>query len=285
MKNLLAFTFLMACLTIWHVQAVLAHPVHSRRLEVLNDRIREEPHSAMLYLERGDAFVSDKHWSEAEQDFLQAVKLDEKSGKPELHMARMWLKRANPKVAFKYCEQSLKKDKTLVSAHLLLAEIYSQMNQHDSAARTLTAVINQHPMTGAAVYLAIEGHLKKSSKGQYGERIQILQRGVDTLGPLVVLLAKLIELEIERNNPTAALSSIKMLPQHVQQEPKWLLTKAQLLSKLGKCKESELTLIEAKERFAGLNPRRSSSPMAKKLKTALEREDQAGCESDGLAKK
>lgn len=275
---------LLAMYFLYLVPQAFAHPTHGRRIDILSERISAAPSDPSNYLERGRSFLEVKEWAHAENDFKKAASLDSKSGKPELYLARVFLNQGNSQLALKNVQQALAKNRQFVAALSLLSEVYASQGKFTLATNALKKILLLHPHSGAEVYLSIDQLLERSAGTRFEERVEMLEQGIERLGPLVVLLSKLIELEIERNNPQAALANLALLPPKIGTQPQWLVQKAFLLEKLNRCEESQVALQKARERIDGLHPRRRGSKTTQALLQQIAQSKISSCHLKALPK-
>lgn len=255
LKKLLVLALLLLPLKI---STAYAHPVFEHQLEALSKKIANAPTNVDYYLLRGDVYLEQSRWSLAKADFERAAYLEPDSGRSDFHFGKLLHFQGELEGAIESLDVALSKNADLVAASLLKAKVLADSKEFKAAADQIGKVISSCKRPLPDLYIQRDRYLADSGAENH-KRVALLRDGVKQLGPLVVLLSKIVDLEKEAGNFDQALRDIDLLPSKLRTNPIWLVKKARLLQQTGRSADARAVAKEAKMRISALPKARQNS--------------------------
>lgn len=262
--------FIILLSTLFATSVAVAHPVHQQRIEILSAKITNEPQNSRYLLERGDVYLEENNWALAEADFLNAAKIDPSSGRSDFHFAKLWQFRGDSQKSLQFLDDALKKDENLIAAKLFRTKVFAARAEYNSAAEQLSQIISTTTSPLPDLFLKRDSYFAQDPSSSTQKRIEGLRQGTTLLGPLVVLVSKIVALETESGNFQQAIADIETLPLKLRKHPRWLVKKGHLLSKAGRKTDAKKVYLEANQRISAMPAQRQGTKAIRRLQIELE---------------
>ena len=123
------------------------------------------------------------------------------------------------------------------------------------------------------MYLERANSLADAGRTVLVQAIKSLDEGIETHGPLVVLQAKVIELELKRKNHRAALNRLDQILTLVSRKESWLALRGEILEQADQPQAAKLAYSDAQKAIRNLPQAIRQKPatmtLAEKLKQKL----------------
>lgn len=238
---------------------VFAHGVVHQQIDELTIQLEQDHTNVLLLLNRALLFADDQNWQRAKQDFNAARLLDSSISIVDLHEAKMWFSADRADLSFPLINRYLQLNPEVLAAVSLRAKVNDKLGNSKAAVTDFTQVVQQSKMVLPEMYLQWAKAQTKVIPLNYQKIHQIIQLGLDKLGPLVVLLQYGIDFDRQQKNYQSALYWLEKLPSRLRQQPFWLVEKADLLIALNKDSEATfqykiaLNRLQEKRRLGRFN--------------------------------
>lgn len=234
--------------------------------------IKEQPNQSVLYLKRGELHRENKHWQLAWADYQQAQRLP--ASREQQHeilfcMGRMQLQSGHPDQALPLLQQVLEANPGYIRVRLNLARAYLALNQPEQAVRQMDIYISLLKRPSPDVYLERARMAQTLGPESYQQVVRGLEEGVNALGPIVTLLAELIDVHLQHGNTDTALAGFEQLPPVIKSLPKWQAKKGDIYMQAGNLEAALRTYEKALEIISELPARRQSTPAMRDLEKYL----------------
>ena len=184
-------------------------------------------------------------------------------------MGRMRLQSGHPEQAVPLLEKVLDQDPGYIRARLNRARAYFASGKPTQAVDHMDRYISLLKRPSPDFYLERAQMVQALGPDSYERVVQGLDDGISTLGPIVTLLGKLIEVHLQHGDTERALARLEQLPPLIKSLPKWQAKKADIHTQAGNRQAACGTYQEALQSILGLPARRQSTPAMRDLKKYL----------------
>lgn len=263
MKNLLLLFFF---LNLVFINTAVAHgDIHERIVEVTK-AIEISPDSAYLYMKRGKLYFQHESYKKSIKDLKISKNLGYHSDEQNLLLARAYFGLKDFKMSRQYCEEMLSAEPRNVRAIKVLARIYYETGSFRKSALTFEKLIDYSNKSLPENYVEASKAWAALDNGE-GERrsIAIINMGIETLGNLISLQQRLIELALINEDYNAAIETqlgiIKLSPR--KEAAYYRLSELQSLN--NDMEEALVSLNLAKTHFNALPVRLQNTASMKAL--------------------
>jgi tetratricopeptide (TPR) repeat protein len=213
---------------------VLAHPGAEDQLAYLTQRIEAEPDNQSLLIQRGAVYSIEGRFEAALSDLRQAETL----GNPlavAYQLGVLYYRKGDFASARQYFDITLKADPHHAQSLEYRARVLRDAGEHEAAIEDLTLFFALTPNPNPGHFLSAARMLGESGGGesQFSEQgiaaaIEMLDRGMNQLGLTPQLQHYAIELELQRNNPAAAIARQESLEPMLGASPDWQVRMGEL---------------------------------------------------------
>ena len=229
--------------------SVVAHPVASERLELVNQRIAADPTQAALYLERGQIYHHEDAWDAALADYQRAAELGLDPNVSDLAHGELLQQAGRPAEAKVFLDRLLNQHPDHLQALEARARAYSALGLTAAAADDYHRLLTLAPKPAPDLYLeAIRAAVRADRNA---DALRWADMGLDRLGPLSVLATEAIELEVTRRRYDHAIARLDRIVATSSFVEKWLVRRAEVLALAGRQEDAcaaYKTALEALER-------------------------------------
>lgn len=223
------------------------HPDLAVQIEQITRRIEKNPERGDFYLKRAELHRRHSDWPAASVDYRNARKATPSSKHIDFFEARMLFEAGNPQSAQLPLNRFLSEYPLHPSARLLSARVASALNNHRKAVTDYQLAMQASRNRTPGIYLAWAKQAAQQGDRNLVDALDIVDRGIADLGPLVTLIDYAIELETMRGRYTQALARFNDLPSRLIKTPTWLMRRADLLVKNENLNEARDALKAALE--------------------------------------
>jgi len=187
--------FLLIFTMLWTVPPVYGHGDLHERIVAITNEIKSQPDSALLYLKRGELLYQHIDYKKSIKDFKTCSRLGYQSPRLNLGFARAYEGRDKLKKAEASLQKILAKDARDVRALRLLGRILFKMERYEEAAICYEKVIQYADITFTENYMEASVAWDKSENAEGSQNaIEVIKKGIGTLGELIVFYDRLVEL-------------------------------------------------------------------------------------------
>jgi len=218
---------------------VAAHTDLTDRIDVLSHKIKHNPDSLKLYMERGKIYHLRGQYQKALKDFQLAEKLDPKNVEVRFEQGLVLLKLGRSKQALAMFNHVLKSDPMYQAALMNRARVFRSIGDYENAAIDYTRVLNGGIALKPEDYIEIANNYVEYGQSHYGQALLVLDLALNKLGVLVQLQSRAIDIDLLTKNYQSALQRIDILLTTMHRKEKWLVKKADILLLLGKPTEAQ----------------------------------------------
>jgi len=200
--------FFYVCL--FYLPMALGHGLVHEQIDELTHLIKNNPQNVELYLKRGRLFIEAKHYHEANTDFEQALKLDNKTRAAYYFLGDVALKTAQFDQARQYANIFIKKltseAAALTRGYRLLGAAYQGRGNYLLAAKAYQTAINYSKTPRPEFYLDLADVYAQLK--DYVNGLITLNDGMKKLSSLAVFQDRALKFEIASNAYKKALNRI-----------------------------------------------------------------------------
>lgn len=256
-------------------EPVLAHEDIEIQIKAVTARIAESPRDATLFHRRGDLRRIHEEWDAALADFERALELDPKLAPAMTGKAAVLLATARADEALPLATRATHLAPDDTHAHLVEARVLAALDQTEKADAAYARALSTLDQPTAEVFLERAEQLRRRGRTFFPRAVDVLQDGIERIGPVVTLAEPLIDLQIASGLPDEALATCDRVLKASGPNPRWLLRRGDLLLLVGKPDEAASTYLSVLDRIAALPERRRRTAaimeLEKSANTGLER--------------
>jgi tetratricopeptide (TPR) repeat protein len=263
---------LLAAVTVVAPVTAAAHGATHEQIAALTLRIRDDPHSAVLFVKRGDLHNEHGNWNSALDDYYRAAQLDPTLAIVDLARGRTLLNAGRFAAAKTAFDRFLAREPIHPEARILRARTLAQLGQWEASVGDYTQAIDYLARLGAPTpdyYL--ERAYASASRGP--ERIPDALRGLDdgiaTLGTLAALQLYAIELELRLERTDAALARLDSLVAQSSRRESLLVRLGEILELAGRTEAARAAYEQAVSAINALSPRHRTTQGTLELEANL----------------
>ena len=245
----------------------LAHGAVHERIATLTLEIRAHPNDAELLAKRGELHALDQNWTQAAEDFEEALAVDPDRIDVMHHLADAKLHLGDAADALRLANAVLARRADHPRALVLRARAHERLGSWRDAVGDMSRLIASR---------------RSPSPENYVERAQIQQRGGDEdgaiaglregmarLGPLVSLVEPAVAIEARRGRHDAALALVDQLDRGLASTPRWLTRQGELHQDAGRRDEAKAAYEAALGALDRLVESRRSAPRQVELRARI----------------
>jgi tetratricopeptide (TPR) repeat protein len=231
----------------------LAHEGPSWEIRQLDSRLTADPGSALLHLERGEAYRAKGDWERAQLDYDQARRLAPKLAAVDLAEGWMQLEAGRPERAQAALDNFLAREPGHPNGRALRARAHMALGRPLEAADDLTAAIDAAATAADPDwYLARAAALAAAGPSRAAAAIAGLDEGRARLGQLLLLDVAALDLEVAAGELAAALARVDRIAAAAPRHEQWLIRRGEILERLGRTDEARLAYRAALAAIAAL---------------------------------
>lgn len=240
---------------------------HIHRLDL---KIAHHPQDVSQLIERGQLLLNEGHADAALADFKTARRMA--PGRIEIlyYLARAQLMLKKPDSALQSAKTFLRNvnnDSARARGHILIGDILSASAKPLQAGEAYLSALGLSHEAEPDYWLNAANAFHTA--GKTDKAIAILNDGIRRLGPLHVLNARAVDLELEQKQYSAALHWVDQMLATRQRTPFLLYQKGKILKSLDRADESRQTFTLALQAIDRLAESRRQSHAFQELKTLL----------------
>ncbi len=239
---------LAACLTMYSF-AVFAHGIVHQQIDELTQQIEQNPTNTQLLLKRGLLYTNDQNWLKAREDFNATRQLNSADSVVDFLEAKMWFAANRPELSFTLVNRYLQGNPDVLGALALRAKLNLMLGHANAAVADFASVTGRSKTVLPDMYLQWAKAQATVVPLNQQKVHQIIQAGIDRLGPLVALLEYAMGFDRQQQNDQSALLWLEKLPLKLRQQPFWLIEKATLLESVNKSLEAKMQYKLALDRL------------------------------------
>lgn len=216
--------------------AVGAHPGARERLELLSQEIAADPSDAELYLRRGQVYHHEDRWDAALADYQRAAELGIDPDLADLARGETLQQAGRPAQARGYLDRLLARRPDHPRALLLRGRALSTLGRAAAAADDYSRALDLSPRASPDFYLEVVRALRRAKRD--GEALKRTDEGLERLGPLSVLAAAAIDIEVANGRYERALERLDRIAAGSGFAERWLVRRAEILELRGSPEEA-----------------------------------------------
>ena len=239
--------------------------VHER-IQIVNDQILVDPHSALLYSKRADPYVEHDEFESALADLETAKSFaGEENYVHKLIYSKAYYKMGILHKSLEFVDEFLITDKHHVIALKLKAEILAAQENCHGAMASLEAVVEHANKRIPDNYLSIVTILEKSEVVDYQHAYGALDRAAADLGKIIVFQQKRLKLLKREGDFEGALVLIDEIMATQKRKERWHYIKAELLHNSEDLNNAKLEYLNTKSAISKLSNRMKNTPAMRNL--------------------
>ena len=245
-----------------------AHPGIETRIEIVTEKIRQDPGNAELYVRRGELHREHRDWDAALADFGRAAELD--PGLATVHLARGLLYFDTERFA----EAATELDRFLLEnpndsrGRTARARVWVQLGKHAAAAEDYDRAVAQSPRLTPQLYLERARAWAGAGERHVGRAILGLDEGMEKLGRIVTLQSFAIELDLRVGSYDSALKRLDQIAGSLPKE-RLLRRRGDILRAAGRNTDARFAYTQAADHIDSLPPHRQSAKPLTELRGEL----------------
>lgn len=247
-----------------------AHGDLHESIQLLTRQLNISPKNADLYFERGQLHHQHGDFNEAFADYQHTLTFQHEATLPKLAIATLLYDWELPYLAYIYIQQFLEMQPKHRQALELCANIHWRTGENRQAATIYTNLLNNYPNPLPEQFLNTAQTLLELHPNNCQPAIQILEKGQQQLGFLIVLQEKMINLAIHCENRRLALQKLAELLPKVNRKEKWLSQQADILLEDGQANKAKQSYKQALTAIQQLPKRHQKTPFTQLLHHHIE---------------
>jgi tetratricopeptide (TPR) repeat protein len=255
-------------------QFLYAHGDLDIRISDASIAIEQNPDSAFLYLNRAELHYQHEEYQLASIDFHQCYQLNYTDVRVHLGLSKALLKLRQYEESIQYVDKILATDSKHVVALRLKGDILFEINQFETAAQHYELVIQYADKTFTENYLeAAHAWQNSNAENKLELSVQILQKGIENLGDLMVFYQTITELYEKHSNLDLAIQYQTKVIELSNRKEFSYVKRAQLYQLKGDIIAAKNDLMAAKSAIKQLPPsKQNQSAIVALLANVLETE-------------
>lgn len=261
-KSCYATVLLLLCLI---TSIAFPHDELSEQVQAISLKIRKNPQRADLYFQRGEFYRADKHWKEAEQDYLQAKKLAPTMAVADLGLGLLYLSIDNLNESKNALDRFLHLHPENAEARVARGHVFQKLKQPDAAIEDYGKALSLRP--DPEIY--IERAKLLAQQNQLEDALVGLNEGIERLGPVVTLELYAIDLELQLKHYEAALHRIDRISEQSDRKETWLARKGEILLQASRTEEAQKSYLLALEAIEHLPQSRKNNRYTRDLEAKI----------------
>jgi tetratricopeptide (TPR) repeat protein len=247
----------------------IAHDDNSVEIQKLTAKITASAGDAQLFLRRAEMHRLSRHWHAALADYRQAAKLDPELALVDLALATMWTDFGKPRVAIPLLDRYLLRCPTSSGGYAERARAKRMLKQWAAAAADSAEVFKHTPEPDPEVFaewaaILIDG-------GDQVQALDVLNQGISSLGRVVSLDMKALELEESMALYGAALRRVDGMLAAPGRKDSLMLRKSTILVAAGRKDEARDCVALARREFTNLAESRRLTAAGQQIAGEIER--------------
>ncbi len=171
----------------------MAHGDLDAQIKKVTKQIEKDPTNAELYVKRGKLFFQHEEFKRSIIDFEHAKSLGIHTTEIEILFARSYFKADKHKIALEYLHGALSEQENHVVANRLTGQINVDLRMYTMAADHLHRALDYSEKRIPEHYIELANcYLNMNTSEAVQHAVEILNRGINDLGELIVFLNKLV---------------------------------------------------------------------------------------------
>lgn len=211
-----------------------AHPELEQQILLLTDQIERDPDNATLWAQRSDLYRQHQVWDLALADLHRADSLQPNDTTIRYGMAQTYLDAQMPNASLAVVDGLLTLDPGSAYAHLLRGYALVRLERDLDAADAIGSAIELMDKPRPEHFLERCAALERAGEEHLDAAIASLDDAIPTLGRLVSLQKRAIDIELQRGNIDEAVARIDLLLEDVRRPEVWLFRKAEIFEAHGR---------------------------------------------------
>lgn len=248
---------------------VLAHGDRGEHLQDLDKRIAEAPTNVELWIERATVHRRQGHLDEALSDLHRVRSLSPNRRDVLYLLGLTLLDNGQITEAESTLQQYLKAFPNSPLGHSAHATALSRQTRHLDAAEAYGRAIANQPSPVPDYYIAQAREFLAAGEEHFDESLAALDKGISTVGPLIVFQQLAIEIEAGRGETGNALDRINSILIQVERKERWLFKKGEVLAEAGQTLAARAAFESANNAVSLLPIRIRNTPAMKELKRRI----------------
>lgn len=244
------------------------HGAVHERIEALTRQLQSRPNDSNLLAKRGELHALDENWTQAAEDFAEALELAPNDAEVMHRLADARLHLGDANAALRLAEASLAGRAGDPRALLVRARAHDRLGSWQAAVDDLSRVIATSEPPSPETY--VERARVQERGGAADAAVAGLRDGVTRLGPLVTLLEPAIDIEARRGRGEAAIALLDQLDPKLTSTPRWLARRGELDELAGRREDARRAYRAALDALDRLPESRRRAPRQVALRVQLE---------------
>lgn len=243
------------------------------QIQEVTEEISKSPTDAVLYLKRGELNRIHQLYDAAMADFEQVRTLAPTNTPVSISLGRLYVEMQLPLAARAALDRYLVAEPSSSEAYTLRGRAWIQLEDPMQAARDFKRAIDHNVAPGPELFIEHSRALAMAGPTQQESALAALDRGIQSLGPLVTLQLPAIDLEVDMKRYDAALARLDQLAARSPRKETWLKRRGEILRQAGRPADAQAAFRQALESLNTLPPSRRNVPamvaLEKELKQLL----------------
>jgi predicted negative regulator of RcsB-dependent stress response len=191
-----------------------------------------------LYLQRGELYREDQNWVAAAADYDHAQQLDSKLPDVDFCRGKMLAQSGQPEAARKILDSVLSRNPNHPKALIARARVFLQLGKPEPAIADYRHGLELDKVPEPEAFQELAHTLAAQKKP--GEALQALDKGINKLGPIILLQTEAIQLELDAGKTDAALARLDTIIQREPRKERWQARRGDILLKAGRYQEARV---------------------------------------------
>ena len=208
-----------------------AHEGLHEQIAAITAKIRRDPKSASLYLQRGELHRLHRDWARAAADYDRAERFQPSLTSVDLARGKLFFDSGKLQRAKVTLDRFLSRQPGNYEGLITRARVLAKLRFRSEA----VADFNHALAHAADPDLYIErARVLAADEQRISEALSGLDEGIAKLGPLVTLQLAAIDLELRRKNYDSALGRLDQITAQAERKEEWLVRRGEILKLAGR---------------------------------------------------
>ena len=199
----------------------LAHPDLLVQIEILDERLAQDPDDVALLLQRGDLYRRHEDYTSADRDFIAAREADPDHEMLDFYQGRLLFEMGNPEAAGTPVERYLKVRPDHAKAWILMGKINLSLSEFTRAADNFGQAITHSQAASPDLYRLKTWSEVAAGRDYWPKALATVDTGLQHFITEVSLLGAGTDISLAAGNPETAKRYLSAIPPGLLRLAQW----------------------------------------------------------------
>jgi len=231
-----------------------AHGSTHDQIEQVSHALEHDPADAQLYVKRARLRQAQRDWAGAISDLDEAARLAPQLAVMDLNRGRLLLDAGRAAEARRALDRYVQRASDDPQGWLERARAQVRLGEPLAAAQDFHAAIDRLGEPPPDIILEHADALLAAGEAHRAQALQVVERGISRLGPLLTLQLKAADIELSLGEYDAALRRFEQLAALSPRKESWHVRRGDALARAGRPQEARTAYLAAMASIESLPP-------------------------------